>query len=67
MLHTVLLGVHIAAGTSGLLLGPLALAVPQRAGWHPRLGVAYQGGVAVMTQARWVWSGWPRAGCGGWG
>lgn len=49
MVHTVLLGVHITAGTIGLLLGPLALAVPKRAGWHPRLGVAYQGAVAVMT------------------
>ncbi len=49
MVHTILLGVHITAGTIGLLLGPLALAVPKRAGWHPRLGVAYQGAVAVMT------------------
>ena len=35
MLHTVLLGVHITAGTIGLLLGPLALAVPKRAGGIP--------------------------------
>jgi len=49
MLHTIFLGVHITAGTIGLLLGPLALTVPKRAGWHPRLGVAYQGAVAVMT------------------
>jgi hypothetical protein len=49
MVHTVLLGVHITAGTIGLLLGPLALAVPKRVGWHPRLGVAYQCAVAVMT------------------
>ncbi len=49
MLHAILLSVHITAGTTGLLLGPLALAVSKRAGWHPRLGVAYQGAVAVMT------------------
>ncbi len=49
MVHTVLLGVHISAGTIGLLLGPLALVVPKRVGWHPRLGVAYQGAIAVMT------------------
>jgi len=49
VLHTVLLGVHITAGAIGLLLGPLALAAPKSAGWHPRLGVAYQGAVAMMT------------------
>ncbi len=49
MLHTVLLSVHVTAGAVGLMLGPLAMAVPKRAGWHPRLGVAYQGVVAVMT------------------
>lgn len=49
MLHAVLLTAHVAAGTVGLLLGPLALAVPKRAGWHPRLGVAYQGAVAVLA------------------
>ncbi len=32
MVRTVLLGVHITAGTIGLLLGPLALAVPKRVG-----------------------------------
>ena len=49
MLHTVLLGAHVAAGTVGLLLGPLALAAAKRPGWHPRLGVAYQGAVGVLT------------------
>jgi hypothetical protein len=49
VLHTVLLAGHVTAGTLGLLLGPLALAVPKRAGWHPRLGLAYQGAVAAMT------------------
>jgi len=48
-LHTIFLGVHITAGTIGMPPGPLALTVPKRAGWHPRLGVAYQGAVAVMT------------------
>jgi len=49
MLQTVLLGVHVTAGTVGLLLGPVALAAAKQAGWHPRLGLAYQGAVAVMT------------------
>ncbi len=49
MSHTLLLVTHVAAGTTGLLLGPLALAAPKRAGWHSRLGVAYQGVVAVMA------------------
>lgn len=49
MVHAVLLGVHVVAGVTGLLLGPVALAVPKRAGWHVRLGLAYQAVVAVMT------------------
>ncbi len=49
MLHTVLLSVHVAAGTAGLVLGPLAMAAPKRSGFHPRLGVGYQAAVAVMT------------------
>lgn len=49
MLHATLLVVHVTAGSIGLLLGPLALRAPKRAGWHPRLGLAYQGAVAVMT------------------
>lgn len=49
MLHMILLGVHITAGTVGLLLGPVALRAPKQAGWHPRVGLAYQGVVAGMT------------------
>jgi len=49
MLHAVLLSVHVTAGNIGLLIGPLALAVPKRPGWHARLGVAYQVATAVMT------------------
>lgn len=49
MLHDALLFVHVIAGTTGLLLGPLALAVPKRAGWHPWLGRAYLVVVAEMT------------------
>lgn len=51
MLHAVLLSVHVAAGTVGLVLGLLALAVPKRAGWHSRLGVSYQAAVAAMTSS----------------
>lgn len=49
MVHTILLGAHIAAGTVGLALGPVAMAVPKRRGWHPRLGRTYQAVVAVLT------------------
>ena len=49
MLRTVLLTAHITAGSIGLLLGPLALLAAKRAGWHPRLGLAYQGAVAGVT------------------
>ncbi|HEX8495882.1 MAG TPA: hypothetical protein VF661_01705 [Actinomycetales bacterium] len=51
MTHTVLLVLHVAAGMVGLLLGPVAMLVPKRTGWHPRLGLVYQGVVAVMTGA----------------
>jgi hypothetical protein len=44
-----LLAVHIAAGGAGLLLGPLAMALPKRPGWHPRVGRAYQVAVALLT------------------
>jgi hypothetical protein len=50
MLHSVLLGVHVAAGITGLLLGPLALVAPKHVR-HARLGVAYQSVVAVMTSS----------------
>ena len=36
-LHTGFLIVHVAAGSAGLLLGPVAMLVPKRPGWHPRL------------------------------
>ena len=49
MLHTTLLSAHIAAGGAGLALGPVAIAVPKRGAWHPRLVVAYQVVTAVMT------------------
>lgn len=49
VLHDVLLVPHVVAGAAGLLIGPLAMAVPKRAGRHTRLGLAYQGTAAVMT------------------
>ena len=42
MLRTLVLVVHISAGTSGLVVGPLAMRAPKRRGRHTRLGVAYQ-------------------------
>ena len=35
------LAVHIAAGTAGLLLGPVAMLAPKRRGRHTRVGEAY--------------------------
>jgi uncharacterized membrane protein len=35
------LAIHIAAGTTGLILGPLAMRAPKRRGPHTRLGEAY--------------------------
>ncbi len=40
-MRPVLLSVHIAAGTTGLVLGPLAMAMQKRRGPHTRLGEAY--------------------------
>ena len=41
-MHTVLIVIHIAAGSLGLLVGPAAMLAPKRPGRHPRLGLAYQ-------------------------
>ena len=47
--HDVLLLAHIGAGAAGLALGPIAMASPKRQGLHPRVGIAYQAVVAVLT------------------
>ncbi|MGC9665928.1 hypothetical protein ACNTMW_05155 [Planosporangium sp. 12N6] len=47
-MRTVLLAVHIAAGATGLLLGPAIMLAPKRPGWHPRLGLVYQALVALL-------------------
>ena len=36
-----ILGIHIAVGTTGLILGPLAMWSPKRRGTHTRLGETY--------------------------
>lgn len=48
MFRTVLLSVHIAVGSLGLVLGPTAMLLPKRRGWHTRLGVTYQGLLAAL-------------------
>jgi hypothetical protein len=48
MVGTVLLSLHIAAGSFGLIAGPAAMLLPKRHGWHTRLGLAYQGLVAAL-------------------
>jgi hypothetical protein len=65
-MRTLLLTVHISSGTLGLLTGPLAMLMPKRRGWHPRIGRIYQVcvalicttavGLAVMQPALW-WLG----------
>jgi hypothetical protein len=48
-MHTILLIFHVAAGASGLVLGPLAMLAPKRAGRHTRTGLAYQAATAVLA------------------
>jgi uncharacterized membrane protein len=53
-MHTVFLAVHIAAGATGLLVGPLAMRAPKARGRHTRLGTVYVvavEGVAVSAVA----------------
>src|ERR1700712_4619187 len=47
--HAIVLGVHIAAGAAGLIVGPLAMAARKQRGAHTRLGVTYQVLVALLT------------------
>ena len=39
--HTVALSIHVAAGTVGLVLGPVLMLLPKRPGAHTRLGEVY--------------------------
>jgi uncharacterized membrane protein len=41
MLRDLLLTFHIAAGTTGLVLGPIAMRAPKRRGRHTKIGEAY--------------------------
>jgi hypothetical protein len=41
MVHSIALGVHIAAGSAGLVLGPIAMRAGKRRGTHTRAGEAY--------------------------
>jgi hypothetical protein len=41
MVHDATLGIHIAAGVVGLVLGPVAMRVAKRPGRHTRSGEAY--------------------------
>jgi hypothetical protein len=49
MTHTVLLIVHIAAGITGLALGPFAVRVAVRGGRATGPAAVYQGAVGVLT------------------
>jgi len=41
MLREPILAVHIASGSAGLILGPLAMRAPKRRGRHTRIGETY--------------------------
>jgi hypothetical protein len=75
-----LLFIHVSSGSLALAVGPVAMFLPKRPGWHPRLGIAYQIlvallcasaiGLAVLKPALW-WLGLIAAGTwaaalGGW-
>ena len=45
----VVLGLHIAAGSAGLIVGPLAMVARKHRGAHTRLGMTYHALVAVLT------------------
>lgn len=53
-MRTIVLAIHIAAGSVGLLVGAAAMAVPKRPAhrgvqrWHRLLGVTYQVAVAAL-------------------
>jgi hypothetical protein len=49
VIHSLLLAAHVAAGSAGLLLGPVAMAAPKRRGRHTRVGYAYQLAVAGLA------------------
>jgi hypothetical protein len=61
-----LLIIHIVSGSLALLVGPVAMALPKRHGWHTRLGTGYVAlvsllsasaiGLAAMKPALW-WLG----------
>jgi hypothetical protein len=48
LLHTVLLVAHVAAGTTGLLVAPVALGVRKRRGKHTVLGRIYAAATVVL-------------------
>src|SRR3954471_10945234 len=47
-LHTAFLAVHIAAGSTGLVLGPVAMLAPKRRGRHTRAGTVYHWNMLVV-------------------
>lgn len=48
-----MLAVHIAAGSLGLVVGPLAMLAPKRPGRHPKLGTTYQISTAILCLSAW--------------
>lgn len=62
--HSIVLAIHIAAGSLGLILGPVAMFVGKRRGAHTRTGEAYHWVFVVLVctavvLAVWNWhEGW---------
>ena len=63
--HTAFLAIHVAAGSLGLVLGPVAMLSPKRRGRHTRVGTVYHWimltvcvsavGLAVVAWSRAWW------------
>jgi hypothetical protein len=46
--HSAFLAIHIAAGSFGLVLGPVAMLAPKRRGRHTRAGTVYHWNMLVV-------------------
>jgi len=49
VLHAVVLGTHVAAGSAGLVAGPIAMLARKERGWHTRAGLIYQAAIALLA------------------
>lgn len=61
MLRELVLGVHIAAGGVGLLVGPVAMAARKRRGRHTSAGAVYLWAAGVMASTAVALASWDLA------